>query len=114
MLDSASGITTSRVCPNKSEDLSISEKIWVADTLNNFMASLNTGAPPLEDAQEDVSLVIQVEPMQAEPARVHSVGARGKELVIEPIHGLDPSRSSLGILLGDGLERLLLWVDSPP
>ena len=66
-LNSASGIIALGDHSNKSEDLSISEKIWVADTLNNFVASLNTGAPPLEDAQEDVSLVIQAEPVQDDP-----------------------------------------------
>ena len=43
---------------NESEDLSILEKIWVADTLNDFVAGLNTGAPPLKDDWEDVSPVI--------------------------------------------------------
>ena len=107
-LDSASGITTSRVRPNKSEDLSISEKIWVADTLNDFTASFDTGAPPLEDAREDASLVIQTGPVQGEPARVPSVGARGKELVIEPVCELNPSGSSLEIIPKDSLKRVLL------
>ena len=42
-LDSASEIIAPRVYPNESEDLSlsISEKIWVDDTLNNFVAGLN-------------------------------------------------------------------------
>jgi hypothetical protein len=40
------------VCPNESEDLSILEKIWVADTLNDFMAGFDTDAPPLKDARE--------------------------------------------------------------
>ena len=56
-LDSASEIIALGVCPNESEDLSISEMIWVADTLNDFVASLDTGALPLEDAREDVSPV---------------------------------------------------------
>ena len=47
MLDSASEIIALGVCPNESEDLSISKKIWVADTLNDFMAALNIGTPPL-------------------------------------------------------------------
>ena len=56
----------------------------------------------------------RVRAVQGEPARVPSVGAYGKEPVIEPVHGLDPSRSSLEIILEDGLERVLLRVDSPP
>jgi hypothetical protein len=55
--------------------LSISEKICVAITLNDFMASLDTGAPPLEGAREDVYLVIPVGPVQGEPAWVPSKGA---------------------------------------
>ena len=51
--------------------------------------------------------------MQDEPARVPSVGARGKESIIESVHGLDPSGSSLEAILEDGLERVLLQVDSP-
>ena len=94
--------------------MSISEKIWVADTLNNFVAILNIGAPPLEDAQEDVSLVIQAEQVQGKPSWVSSLGTRGEEPIVEPIHNLDPLRTSLWILLEDGLERVLLWVDSPP
>jgi hypothetical protein len=50
VLDSASKIMAPGVCPNESEDLSILEKIWVADTLNDFMAGFDTGAPPLKDA----------------------------------------------------------------
>ena len=57
-LDSASKIIVLGVCPNESEDLSILEKIWVADTLNDFTAGFDTGAPPLEDAWEYASLVI--------------------------------------------------------
>ena len=68
MLDNASEIIARGVRPNMSEDLSISERIWVTDTLNDFMADLNIGAPPLEDAWEDVSLVTQAEPVQGEPA----------------------------------------------
>ena len=62
-LDSASEIIALGVHPNESEDLSISEKIWVAVTLNDFMAGLDTGTPPLKDAQEDISLVTQAEPV---------------------------------------------------
>ena len=58
VLDSASEIITPGVHKNESEDLSISEKIWVIDTLNDFTASFDTCAPPLEDAREDASLVI--------------------------------------------------------
>ena len=61
--DNASEIIALGVCPNESEDLSISEKIWVAVTLNDFMAGLDTGTPPLEDARKDVSLVIQARPV---------------------------------------------------
>jgi hypothetical protein len=61
-LDGASRITTLGIHPNESEDLSNSGEIWVTDTLNDFMACLNTGTPPLKDAQEDVSLVIPGEP----------------------------------------------------
>ena len=57
-LDSASEIIAPEVHPNESEDLSISEKIWVAVTLNDFVTGLNIGAPPLEDARKDVSLAI--------------------------------------------------------
>jgi hypothetical protein len=67
-LGSASEIIAPGVRPNESEDLSISEKIWVTVTLNNFVAGLYTGAPPLEDAREDVSPVIQARPVQDEPA----------------------------------------------
>ena len=58
VLASASEIIAPGVHPNEGEDLRISERIWVANTLYDFMASLDTGAPPLEDAREDVSLVI--------------------------------------------------------
>ena len=57
MLDNASEIIARGVRPNMSEDLSISERIWVAHTLNDFTASFDIGAPSLEDAQEDISLV---------------------------------------------------------
>jgi hypothetical protein len=57
-LDSASETIAPGVHPNESEDLSISENIWVTVTLNDFMDGLDTGAPPLEDAREDVSLMI--------------------------------------------------------
>ena len=67
-LDSASETIAPGVCPNKSEDLSISDRIWVTRTLNDFTAIFDTGLLPLEDAQEDVSLVIQVVPMQGGPA----------------------------------------------
>ena len=77
VLDSASEIIALGVRPNESEDLSILEKIWVVDTLNDFVAGLNIGAPPLKDAREDISPVIQVEPMQGEPIQALSVGARG-------------------------------------
>jgi hypothetical protein len=63
-LDNASQIIVLAVFPNDSEDLNYSEKIWVDDTLNDFMAGFHTGAPPLNDAQEDVSPVIQEEPVQ--------------------------------------------------
>ena len=46
------------VRPNKSEDLSISERIWAARTLNDFTASFDIGAPPLVDAREDASPII--------------------------------------------------------
>ena len=108
MLDSTSETIAPGVRPNESEDLSISERIWVAHTLIDFMTSFDIGALPLEDAQEDVSPVIQVGPMQGEPARVPIMGARGKEPVIELVHKLDWSRSSLGVILEDGLERVLL------
>jgi hypothetical protein len=114
VLDSASEIIALGVRPNKSEDLSISEKIWVIYILNDFMASFDTGVPPSEDAQEDASPVIQAGSVQDEPAQVPSVGARGKEPVIESVHRLDPSGSSLKVILEDGLERVLLRVDSPP
>ena len=54
MLDSASKTIASRVRSNDSEDLSISERIWVARTLNDFTAGFDIGAPPLEDARKDV------------------------------------------------------------
>ena len=74
-LDSASEIIAPRVCLNESEDLSILEKIWVVVTLNDFVVGIDTGAPPLVDAREDVSPVTQAGPMYGEPARVPSVGA---------------------------------------
>ena len=49
-LDSASEIIALGVRPNESEDLSILEKIWVVVTLNDFLAGIDTGVPPLEDA----------------------------------------------------------------
>ena len=49
-LDSASKITALGVRPNESEDLSISERIWITDTLTDFMTGLDIGVPPLEDA----------------------------------------------------------------
>ena len=76
--DNTREIIAPGVRPNESEDLSILEKIWVAVTLNDFVAGIITGAPPLEDAWEDVSLVIRAGPMQGEPTRVPSVGAQGK------------------------------------
>ena len=36
------------------------------------------------------------------------MGARGKEPVIEPVHGLDTSVSSLEVIPEDDLERMLL------
>ena len=73
-LDSARKTIALGVCLNKSEDLSISERIWVTRTLNDFIASFNTGPLPLEDAEQDVSLVIQVVPMHGGPAWVPNVG----------------------------------------
>ena len=35
------------------------------------------------------------------------------EPIIEPVHGFDPLGSSLEVILEDGLERVLLQVDSP-
>ena len=87
-LDSASETIAPGVCLNKSEDLSISERIWVTRTLNDFIASFNTGAQPLEDAWEDVSLVIQARPVHGGPTWVPSVGTQGKEPVIESAHEL--------------------------
>ena len=52
--------------------------------------------------------------MQDEPTRVSSLGTRGKGPVVEPICELDPSGTSLGVFLGDGLKSVLLQVDSPP
>ena len=46
--------------------------------------------------------------MQGEPAWVPNVGARGKEPVIEPVHGLYPLGSFLEVILEDGLERVLM------
>ena len=42
------------------------------------------------------------------------MGARGKEPIIELARGLDPSGSSLKVIMEDDLERVLLQVDSPP
>jgi hypothetical protein len=42
------------------------------------------------------------------------VGDQGKKPVIEPVHELDPSGSSLEVIPEDSLERVLLRVDSPP
>ena len=58
MLGSASETIAPGVCLSETEDLSISERIWVARTLNDFMAGFNIGTPPLEDAWKVVSLVI--------------------------------------------------------
>ena len=58
MLGSASETIAPGVCLSETEDLSISERIWVARTLNDFTASFDTGAPALEDAREDVSPLI--------------------------------------------------------
>ena len=107
-LDSASKIIALGVRSNKSEDLSISEKIWVVVALNDFVAGIITSAPPLEDAWEDVSPMVQTGPMQGELARVPRVGTRGKEPVFEPVHGLGPSGSSLEVILEDGLKMVLL------
>ena len=63
MLDSTSLIIALGVHPNESEDLNNAEKGWVADTLNDFVANINTGMPPMEDVMEDVSPVIHGEPM---------------------------------------------------
>ena len=112
-LGSASDTIDLGVHPNESEDLSISERIWVAHTHNDFMASLDIGALPLEDAWEDVSLVIWVGPTQGEPARVPSVGARGKEPITKAVHGPGPSEPSLEVIPKDDLKWVLLWIDSP-
>jgi hypothetical protein len=56
-LDSASKTITQGILPNESKDLSISDKIWVAHTLNDFANGFDTGAPPVEDAQNDDPLV---------------------------------------------------------
>ena len=56
--DSSSEIIALGVCLNESEDLSISEKIWVTDTLNDFIDGFDISAPPLEDAWEDASWMI--------------------------------------------------------
>ena len=58
-LSSASQVTALGVRPNESEDLAKnnSDKGWVNDTLNDLMYGFNIGTSPLEDAQEDVSLV---------------------------------------------------------
>ena len=107
-LDSASETVAKGVHPNESEDFSILERIWVARTLNDFMAGLDVGALLLEDAQEDVSLVIQVGPTQDEPTRFPSVGAQGKEPITEAVHEPGPLEPSLEVILEDGLERVLL------
>jgi hypothetical protein len=52
-LSSASQVTASGVRSNKNN----SDKGWVDDTINDLMSGFNIGTPPLEDAQEDVSLV---------------------------------------------------------
>ena len=54
MLDSTNETIALGVCLNESEDLCISERIWVARTLNDFTAGFDIGAPPLEDARKDV------------------------------------------------------------
>ena len=63
VLSSAIQVIASKVHPNESEDLNNAEKGWVADTLNDFVANINTGMPPMEDVMEDVSPVIHGEPM---------------------------------------------------
>ena len=87
-LGSASDTIALGVRTNESEDLSISERIWVADTLNDFMAGLNIGVPPLKDAQEDVSLVIQVEPMQSDLFRLSVWVLEEKSLSLSRFTGL--------------------------
>jgi hypothetical protein len=57
-LDSSSETIALGVCLNESEDLSISERIWVAHTLNDFTTGFDTGTLPLEDTQKDVSPLI--------------------------------------------------------
>jgi hypothetical protein len=52
-LSSASQVTASGVRSNKNN----LDKGWVDDTINDLMCGFNIGTPPLEDAQEDVSLV---------------------------------------------------------
>jgi hypothetical protein len=52
-LSSASQVTASGVRSNKNN----SDKGWVDDTINDLMSGFNIGTPPLEDAQEDVSMV---------------------------------------------------------
>ena len=94
--------------------MSISKKIWVVDTLSDFMAGFDTGAPPLEDAWEYASLVIPIGPVQDEPARVPSVGAQGKEPIIKPVCALGPSGSSLEVIPEDGHKRVLLRVNTAP
>ena len=59
----ANEIISLEVFPNESEDLSISEMIWVSDTLNDIVAGIDIGAPLSEDAWEDVSPVIQAGPV---------------------------------------------------
>jgi hypothetical protein len=57
-LDNASEIIALGVHLNEGEYLSISEKIWVANALNDFTASFGIGVQSLEYAQEVASLVI--------------------------------------------------------
>ena len=87
-LGSASDTIDLGVHPNESEDLSISERIWVAHTLNGFTTGFDIGAPPLEDAREDASLVIQMGPVHGEPAWVPNVGTRGNSLPLSQFVGL--------------------------
>ena len=52
--------------------------------------------------------------MQGEPARVPSVSAQGKDPVIEQVCEPGPSVPPPEVIPEDGLDRVLLRIDSPP
>ena len=82
--------------------------VWVEDTLNDMIAWFAIGTPPIENAREDVSPMAKGEPVQDDPARVSSLGTRGKEPIAEPSSILDPLGTSSSAMPRDGPECKLM------